>query len=399
MILNVLVFLLVAFAAAVAFYYFLLAVVAFWNRTPNAETVDNDKKIWLKFAVLVPAHNEEKSISSTIESCLSLDYPWDKFQVFAIADNCTDDTASIARKMGATVLERHDPVHRGKGFALKWALDQLMKKDFDAFLVIDADCVVDVSTLRRFNYHLQQGVEVLQANDVTLNPDESVMSYALAVGNIIENDLFYVPKSKLKLAVFLRGTGMVFHRQVFEKFPWNAHSIVEDADYTLTLLRNGVVIKFVPEVKVASPFPASQNQLVVQRKRWAQGTIKFSKLYGFKIIWQGIKARNLLMIDGGWTLLVLSKPLVLLELGISLFLAIVNVKINPGNFSSFLLFFAIAAFLLQVVYFVTGISLLGLNSRRIRFLLHSPNVFIRLIFIAMGALFKNVQTIWTKTPR
>ena len=397
MILNVLVLLLVIFAALVAFYYVFLAIVAYWNRKLPAEKVDRNPPV--RFAVLIPAHNEEKSISTTVQSCLNLNYPREKFQVWVIADNCTDKTAEIARNVGATVLERHNPGQRGKGFALQWAFNQLMKQDFDAFLIIDADCVIDDSALTRFNFYLQRGFEVLQANDVTSNPDESVMSYALAVGNVIENDLFYAPKSKLNLAVFLRGTGMVFHRRVFEKFPWNAYSIVEDADYTLTLLKNGVVIKFVPEVKVASPFPTSRNQLVVQRERWAQGTIKFSKLYGLKIIWQGIKQSNLLLVDAGWTLLVLSKPLVLFELGISLLLAIVNVKMNPGNLSLFSLNLAVFTLWLQIAYLITGILRLGLSSHRVQLLLKSPAIIVRLILIAVTALFKNVQTRWARTPR
>ena len=90
------------------------------------------------------------------------------------------------------------------------------------------------------------------------------MSYASAVGNALENDLFYEPKSKLGLAVLLRGTGMVFHREILERFPWKAYSVAEDVQYALQLIRNGVRITFLPDVRVFSPFPVTREQLTIQ---------------------------------------------------------------------------------------------------------------------------------------
>ena len=43
-----------------------------------------------------------------------------------IADNCTDDTALIAEAAGATVMVRNRPDSRGKGQALRWAMDKVL---------------------------------------------------------------------------------------------------------------------------------------------------------------------------------------------------------------------------------------------------------------------------------
>src|SRR5258707_13796894 len=69
------------------------------------------------FALVIPAHNEEKTIGGTIRSILALDYPKELFDVIVVADNCTDATASTARELGVVIHERHNPLLRGKGYA------------------------------------------------------------------------------------------------------------------------------------------------------------------------------------------------------------------------------------------------------------------------------------------
>ena len=72
-----------------------------------------------RFAVLVPAHNEERLIGACLDSLNAAAAHADA-EVVVIADNCTDATAGVARGRGATVLERVSD-ERGKGYALEWA--------------------------------------------------------------------------------------------------------------------------------------------------------------------------------------------------------------------------------------------------------------------------------------
>ena len=72
-----------------------------------------------RFAIVVPAHNEEIAIAKTVGSLVSIEYPRALFDVLVVADNCTDTTAALARAGGAEVLERTDAVQRGKGYALR----------------------------------------------------------------------------------------------------------------------------------------------------------------------------------------------------------------------------------------------------------------------------------------
>src|SRR5258708_253284 len=110
-----------------------------------------------RFAVLVPAHNEQALIGRLLTSLQQLDYPVDLFEVCVVADNCIDATAALARAQGARVYERFEQLQRGKGFALRWLLEQLRdeKNDYEAFVVLDADSVVQPNFLRCMDARLE----------------------------------------------------------------------------------------------------------------------------------------------------------------------------------------------------------------------------------------------------
>lgn len=387
--------LLVIPAGLICCYYWYLTLVALFCirkiKTKEAEQ-------YIKFAIVIPAHNEEAIIGDTLHSCKNLDYPEEHYEVIVIADNCNDRTAEEAKRADAICLERFDENHKGKGFALSWAFKIVMQENYDAIVVLDADCVLDSRALMVFNQYLNEGEKVLQANDMASNPDENAMSYAVSVGNLIENELFYAPKSYLDLAVFLRGTGMVFHRSILEKYHWDAYSVVEDLEYTLKLFRDNIHIKFVNQIRVKSIFPASNKQFNVQRKRWA-ASLSVGKKQAFQIIKEGITQKNILLTDTGITLLVLSKPLVLLELMISCALALTCFWLYGDTSSIILLITTFTIFLMQAMYFFIGIVKLGINKNRLMFLISIPVVVLRLIIVSINGLFGSNQKLWERTPR
>ena len=75
-----------------------------------------------KYGICIAARNEEKVIGNLIDSINKQDYPKDLYTIFVVADNCTDNTAKIARSKGAICYERFDDEHRTKGFALQFLL-------------------------------------------------------------------------------------------------------------------------------------------------------------------------------------------------------------------------------------------------------------------------------------
>ncbi len=377
-----------------AYYLFLAAVQLLAGerrRPPGTGTAHT-------FAILIPAHDEEEVLPATLRACADLDYPADRFTLYVVADNCTDRTAEVAAAAGAVVLERRDE-RRGKGQALAWALERVLPDGDDAVIVLDADCRLDRHALRAFNERLSAGDAVLQASYVAANPEDSAISYAVAVGNLLENDLFYAPKSRLGLAVLLRGTGMVFRRDVLERHPWRAHSVTEDTEYTLELLRAGVRMRFLAHTRVVSDFPAHAGQLRVQRQRWAAGNLRFGKAQALRLMAEGIATGRGALLDLGWTLLVLSRPLVLAEALAALLSAALCAGLAPGALSGGLLAAALAVILLQGLYVGLGVAALGVSGRRLLLLAGSVAAFGRLLAITLQGLFGRGRLAWVRTPR
>lgn len=397
MLLELLAFVLLIPAVLIAFYYMFLAVVGIITRTQKIKQPALAGKNF-NFAIVIPAHNEALTIAKTLQSCNEIDYPEDKYSVFVIADNCSDSTEEIVLQHNAQCMVRENKELPGKGNALAWCFDKLLKQDFDAFIVLDADCTIDSHALLVFNQYLDNGELVLQANDVSSNPDDSAMSYAVSVGNLIENDLFYVAKDTLGLPVQLRGTGMVLTKKILQLYSWNAGSVVEDMEYSMLLLKNGINIRFIREAKVSSDFPVHQEQLEIQRTRWA-GNLGFGKKDAVKLMLEGIQKKSLTFFDLGLSFLVLSRPLVLAELILAMFVSYLCVVFYPGLISTSLFVTALITFAVQAVYFSLGIFLLGLNIKRLYFLFSAPFIIARLALISFVGMMKFGNQSWTKTPR
>lgn len=383
-------------AALIAAYYALLAAVALAARPLRMAASVGEPG---SFAIVIPAHNEEEAIGDTLRSCHALDYPKDKYTVYCIADNCTDSTASVARQMGAVSLERHDLNNRGKGYALEWAFERILPKGHDAVMVLDADCMVEKSTLRIFDRHLKAGADVLQASYAVSNPDESPISYVSAVGNVIENRLFYAPKSALGLAVFLRGTGMALRSLVLKRVPWSAHSIAEDVEYGIRLLEGGYKIRFIDEVMVLSKFPATAAQLKVQRERWAGGNLKLGRLNGLRLFFKGIVSGRLDLMDAGWTFLTLSRPIALLMSVVAFAFAGAAILLSPDAPAPLIFASSSAVLLVQAAYFMLGIVMLGVSWQRAYLLLKAPAVVAGLAIVALRGVFGAGGDAWVRTPR
>jgi 1,2-diacylglycerol 3-beta-glucosyltransferase len=352
-----------------------------------------------RFLVLIPAHNEESSIGAAVRSCLGFEYPSDKFDLYVIADNCSDRTAEVALSLGAKCLVRTDAVHKGKGYALAYGFEHFRDACYDAFVILDADCAIDPHALQEFDLHLRKGDQALQTADCVSNADDNPITYALAIGNLIENRLFYVAKSRLHLPVMLRGTGMVLHQDLLKRIPWDAHSIVEDQEYSLKLIRAGIFVRFVDQVEVRSPFPTDKQQLNIQRERWAKGNASFGRSHAFKLLLEGLRKPSFRLFDAGCMLLVLSRPLMLVCLFSSIILCISAREWIHTGMTNLLLQASIVFAGFYALYFGLGVVLLGLTKKRFLLLLRVPLVLVRLIWISLCGLTGTKDLQWTRTPR
>ena len=252
-----------------------------------------------RFAVLIPAHDEELLIPRTLAGLARLDYPRDRYQVHVIADNCTDSTAERARAAGATVHERTNPDERGKGHALRWLLLRLLADPAsgDAFVVIDADSVVNPGFLRALDGHLAQGAVAIQGYDTVLNAAASWGTALRYVALALLHYLRPLGRSLFGGSAGLKGNGMCFRRDLLSRTGWGAFSITEDLQFHCDLLLDGRVVTFAPDAVVWAEMPASMRAAHAQNVRWETGRLQLLQRYVPRLLGAALRRRSFLLFD------------------------------------------------------------------------------------------------------
>lgn len=226
-----------------------------------------------KLAVLMPAHNEALGISITLNSILS--QVSDRKSIVVVADNCTDETAKIARSFGVTVLERYDATHRGKGYALDFGLKFLAKNPPDVVVMIDADCTITpntISTLAQKAIAHQQPIQALYLMETPSQPLPKDCISALAF--LVRNQVRPQGLAQLGFPCLLTGTGMAFPWSVIAKVTLASGNIVEDMQLGIDLAIAGTAPRLCTEAQVIGLLPQQERAAKTQRMRWEQGHLQ-----------------------------------------------------------------------------------------------------------------------------
>ena len=175
-----------------------------------------------KFMAILPAHNEEAVIANLVDSLMNQDYDKDLLDIYVIADNCTDNTATIAKEHGAIVFERFDEEHKTKGYALNWFLQQKIREnaDYDAFFVFDADNIVDKNFTKNMNKKLCQGEEVVQGYRDIKNPTDSWVTAGYALFYWTMHRFYHLARYNIGLSPLLNGTGFMVKFDLVKDTGW-----------------------------------------------------------------------------------------------------------------------------------------------------------------------------------
>jgi cellulose synthase/poly-beta-1,6-N-acetylglucosamine synthase-like glycosyltransferase len=224
----------------------------------------------LRVAVLIPAHNESTGLLATLADIKAQLHPSDRLLV--VADNCTDDTASVAAAAGAEVVDRTDPDRKGKGYALAWGVRHLSVDPPDVVIVIDADCRVADSAIERLANTCAFTHRPVQALYRMSAPDDSSINYRVAeFAWRVKNWARPLGLRAMGMPCQLMGTGMAFPWDVIRSADLASASIVEDLKLGLDLALAGNPPIFCPFPAVTSDFPLSAEGVQTQRVRWERG--------------------------------------------------------------------------------------------------------------------------------
>jgi len=237
-----------------------------------------------KIAFLVPAHNETATIERCVVSLRSVAPGPYVPEVIVIADNCDDDTAALARAAGARVIERHDLTVRGKGAAIHHAVTLLDPEDHDAYIIIDADTVVDSEFLLVMGREFNAGKEALQCTYLVLNTDAAPKTRLMNLALLSMNVLRPLGRELLGCSVGIMGNGFGLTKKLLREVPYSANSITEDLEYHLKLIEAGRRVRFVDATRVLADFPVSKEGTETQRARWEGGRFLIQRQFFLKIL-------------------------------------------------------------------------------------------------------------------
>jgi cellulose synthase/poly-beta-1,6-N-acetylglucosamine synthase-like glycosyltransferase len=274
--------------ATFSLYQLLLALAAFRYEPPGAPGSPGRR-----VAVLVPAHDEAALIERCVRSLSAQTYPQELYEVIVIADNCGDDTAALARKAGAVVLERREPDARGKGQALRWALDRVLasKPPPDSVAIVDADSVANPDFLEMLNGGLEAGAGVVQGESL-LFENGSAAAALRAGAFLLVNRVQPAGRSALGLGCTLQGNGMMLSAGVLRAHPWDAFTATEDLEYSIRLLLAGVNTRFAAGAIVRSPAPPTREAAARQQLRWEGGKLHMARTQLARLLAEALRQRR-----------------------------------------------------------------------------------------------------------
>lgn len=381
-------------------YLVVLTIAAWW--APKVTPVPSGGPSH-RFALLVPAHNEEKLLPALLANINQLDYPRHLFTLVVVADNCTDQTAALVRAAGATVYERFDCVQIGKGYALQWLLAQLQTAgaDFDAAVILDADSVVSANFLSVMDAHLAKGARVIQAHYAVLDPHRTWVMSLRAAALALVHYLRPLGRTVLGGSVGLKGNGMVFERTILAEHRWSA-AVTEDIEYHMSLVLAGERVVFAPDATVWAEMPGTLQGAQTQNVRWEQGRWQLARQYVPLLLQAAITRRGpqaparYLLFDSMMEHLI---PPFSMLLGSTLLYWLCAWLPVLANSSTGLLFLATLLGLGQLVYMLGGLILVRTPVRTFFALAYAP-VFIgwklRLLFRMATSVEKQG---WVRTTR
>ncbi len=267
-------------------FVFLFYVLAQRLKSKKETTPDGKQN---RFAFVTSARNEKNVIGELIDSIRAQNYPQELIDVYIIADNCTDNTAEIARAHGAKVYERFNKQLIGKGYALDEFFKHIMasgeSKNYDGFFVFDADNVLDENFTKEMNKVFNKGYNIVTSYRNSRNYGSNWISAGYALWFLRESKYLSNARMLLNTSCAVSGTGFLVRESIIEKNNgWKHHLLTEDIEFSIDSVINGEKIGYADGAVIYDEQPITFTQSWNQRLRWSKGFYQVLGKYGAKLV-------------------------------------------------------------------------------------------------------------------
>lgn len=273
-------------------YYVITGLFAFAKPKKNSSV----NEAIHKFSIIIAARNEEAVIGNLIDSLKKQNYPKDSYEISVIINNSTDNTYKISKKHGANTIKCEIPV-KSKGEVLRYVFNKFKNKNFDAYVIFDADNVVHPDFLKHMNISLNNGFKVAQGFRDSKNYQDNWISGSYTLFYYIQNFFFNLSRKKLNASASINGTGFMIRKDFIESIDFNPVTLTEDVELTTVCAIKNERIDFVKEAITYDEQPTSFKVSLIQRLRWSKGNLQCWKQYHKDLIKSFRKYHNLSSID------------------------------------------------------------------------------------------------------
>lgn len=291
--LNSIVLTLIAVLSCIQILYTVVGL--FGKKFDRFQRKKTEKPVKLhRIAVLIAARNESGVIGQLLDTVNHQTYPKELLTAIVIADNCTDHTAEVCRAHGAYVIERFNQHQVGKGYALSYAFQHIKEtfgeRYFDAYIVVDADNLLESNYVEEMNKTFSQGYRALTSYRNSKNYGTNWITAGYSLWFLREARLLNDSRMRLHTSCAISGTGwMVSSAVIAERGGWNYHTLTEDLEFTTDTILRGETIGYCRNAVLYDEQPETFAQSWRQRLRWSKGFLQIAAKYGRRMI-QGIFA-------------------------------------------------------------------------------------------------------------
>jgi len=268
-----------------------------------------------KIAIIVSARNEEEVITGTVKAILDTQtYPKDSYDLYVIADNCTDNTAQNARKAGANVIIHNnpDPATHKVSFSLKYGIEQIFsqKKDYyDFFIRFDADNHPKSNFLEKMNDAFNAGIEIARPYEADINGTQNSWTKVSATYYMRDSRIASNFRERWHMDSMLTGAGMMVSAKILSEKGWDAMGMSEDAEYTLNRLLENKRVNYVAEAIVYEDQPSTPKDNWARLTRMGHGLNLLFWKKGLKLLGHFLKS-------GKWSNIDLFNQLLFIEISL-----------------------------------------------------------------------------------
>ena len=380
------------------FYLF----VALFKKGKNLKASKNHR-----YAVVIAARNESAVIVQLIKSIKRQNYPGELLDIYVAADNCTDNTAEVARSAGAIVFERFNKQFVGKGYALDYAFKNIIYKKtcYDAYFVFDADNLLDENYISEMNKVFDNGYKIVTSYRNSKNYDTNWLTAGYSLWFLREAKYLNNSRMILNTGCAISGTGFMVSDDIIRKNNgWKHHLLTEDIEFTIDNALQGVKIGYCGKAVLYDEQPYLFKQSWNQRLRWAKGFYQVFAKYGRDLVITIFKKRSFCCYDMFVTIMP-ALFLTLTSVGVNLtvfFVGLLNIETYPelmgetiGAIFLSMLNSYIVLFLMGFITTVTEWKNINTSfMKKLKYIFTFPVFIITYVPISIVALFKFKKIEW-----